>query len=92
MLKAARLAFNYRQKFGKDVLVDMLCFRRWGHNELDDPTFTNPTMYKVIHSRKSVPDKYAEKLTVRILSLLVLLKLPLFSKNKILLLCGAGLT
>lgn len=45
----------------------MLCFRRWGHNELDDPTFTNPTMYKVIHSRKSVPDQYAEHLMVRIL-------------------------
>ena len=33
-----------------------------GHNELDDPTFTNPSMYKIIHNRKSVPDKYAEKL------------------------------
>lgn len=64
-MKAAKLAFNYRQKFKKDVLVDMLCFRRWGHNELDDPTFTNPLMYKVIHSRKSVPDLYADKLIVR---------------------------
>ncbi|XP_035231111.1 probable 2-oxoglutarate dehydrogenase E1 component DHKTD1, mitochondrial isoform X1 [Stegodyphus dumicola] len=62
VLKAAKLAFNYRQKFHKDVMVDMLCFRRWGHNELDDPTFTNPIMYKVIHSRKSVPDMYSERL------------------------------
>ncbi|GFS86859.1 probable 2-oxoglutarate dehydrogenase E1 component DHKTD1, mitochondrial [Nephila pilipes] len=43
-------------------MVNLLCFRRWGHNELDDPTFTNPVMYKIIHSRKSVPDLYAEKL------------------------------
>lgn len=64
VVKAARLAFMYRQMFQKDVLVDMLCFRRWGHNELDDPTFTNPLMYKVIHSRKSVPDLYADSLMV----------------------------
>ncbi|KAF8764651.1 putative 2-oxoglutarate dehydrogenase E1 like protein [Argiope bruennichi] len=62
VLKATRLAFSYRQKFKKDVMIDLQCFRRWGHNELDDPTFTNPMMYKVIHSRKSVPDIYAEKL------------------------------
>ncbi|CAL1263836.1 unnamed protein product [Larinioides sclopetarius] len=62
VLKATQLAFGYRQKFKKDVLIDLQCFRRWGHNELDDPTFTNPLMYKVIHTRKSVPDIYAEKL------------------------------
>ncbi|GIY89366.1 probable 2-oxoglutarate dehydrogenase E1 component DHKTD1, mitochondrial [Caerostris extrusa] len=62
VMKAAKLAFSYRQKFKKDVMVNMLCFRRWGHNELDDPTFTNPMMYKAIHSHKSVPDLYAEKL------------------------------
>lgn len=39
-----------------------MCFRRWGHNELDDPTFTNPAVYRMIHTRKSVPDMYAERL------------------------------
>ncbi|XP_054712034.1 2-oxoadipate dehydrogenase complex component E1-like isoform X2 [Uloborus diversus] len=62
VIKAAILAFKYRQTFKKDVLVDLLCFRRWGHNELDDPTFTNPTMYSTIHSRSSVPDMYSKKL------------------------------
>uniref|UniRef100_A0A2L2Y0C6 Putative 2-oxoglutarate dehydrogenase E1 component DHKTD1, mitochondrial n=2 Tax=Parasteatoda tepidariorum TaxID=114398 RepID=A0A2L2Y0C6_PARTP len=62
VVKATKLAFKYRQEFKKDVLVDMFCFRRWGHNEVDDPTFTNPLMYKIIHSRKSVPDIYAESL------------------------------
>lgn len=57
-----QLAFNYQQKFHKDVFIDLMCFRRWGHNELDDPTFTNPGIYKIIHSRKSVPDLYAERL------------------------------
>lgn len=59
---STRLALEYRQAFGEDVLLDMLCFRRWGHNEMDDPTFTNPLMYDVIHSRSSVPDEYAKKL------------------------------
>lgn len=57
-----KLAFNYQQTFHKDVFIDLMCFRRWGHNELDDPTFTNPAIYKLIHSRKSVPDLYAERL------------------------------
>ncbi|XP_055906250.1 probable 2-oxoglutarate dehydrogenase E1 component DHKTD1 homolog, mitochondrial [Eupeodes corollae] len=59
-----QLAFNYQRKFRKDVFVDMNCFRRWGHNELDDPTFTNPALYSVIHNRKSVPDTYAEELAI----------------------------
>lgn len=57
-----RLAFAYQQKFHKDVFIDLMCFRRWGHNELDDPTFTNPAIYKIIHTRKSIPDMYAERL------------------------------
>ncbi|XP_053694938.1 probable 2-oxoglutarate dehydrogenase E1 component DHKTD1 homolog, mitochondrial [Sabethes cyaneus] len=60
--KATQLAFNYQQTFGKDIFIDLNCFRRWGHNELDDPTFTNPLLYKIIHNRKSVPDLYAAKL------------------------------
>jgi len=43
-------------------MINLHCFRRWGHNELDDPTFTNPAMYKVIHNRLSVPDMYMNDL------------------------------
>lgn len=58
VVKACRLAFEYRQKFGRDVFVDVVCYRRWGHNEMDDPTFTNPAMYRNINTRVTVPDKY----------------------------------
>ncbi|KAL4716322.1 hypothetical protein ACJJTC_014802 [Scirpophaga incertulas] len=60
--KATNIAFEYQRKFRKDVFIDYNCFRRWGHNELDDPTFTNPLLYKHIKHRKSIPDSYAEKL------------------------------
>ncbi|KAK5647733.1 hypothetical protein RI129_002625 [Pyrocoelia pectoralis] len=62
VLKATRIAMEYQRKFRKDVFVDMNCFRQWGHNEMDDPTFTNPELYKIIHSRKTVPDRYSEYL------------------------------
>ncbi|XP_055381186.1 probable 2-oxoglutarate dehydrogenase E1 component DHKTD1 homolog, mitochondrial [Condylostylus longicornis] len=57
-----KLAFQYQRKFRKDVFIDLNCFRRWGHNELDDPSFTNPLLYAVINEKKTVPDMYAEKL------------------------------
>uniref|UniRef100_A0A182JSU8 Transketolase-like pyrimidine-binding domain-containing protein n=1 Tax=Anopheles christyi TaxID=43041 RepID=A0A182JSU8_9DIPT len=57
-----KIAIEYRQTFGKDFFIDLNCFRRWGHNELDDPTMTNPLLYKVIHARQSIPDLYAQKL------------------------------
>uniref|UniRef100_A0A914UXX4 Transketolase-like pyrimidine-binding domain-containing protein n=1 Tax=Plectus sambesii TaxID=2011161 RepID=A0A914UXX4_9BILA len=60
VLQATRMAFEYRQQFRKDVFVNLICFRRWGHNELDDPSFTQPVMYGKIGARKSVPDTYAE--------------------------------
>ncbi|OTF82444.1 2-oxoglutarate dehydrogenase E1 component DHKTD1, mitochondrial-like protein, partial [Euroglyphus maynei] len=62
--RAARLAYNYRQTFGKDIAINLVCFRRWGHNELDDPTFTNPKMYEKIQSRKSIPYSFAEKINM----------------------------
>lgn len=62
VLKATRIAMEYQRKFRKDVFVDMNCYRQWGHNEMDDPTFTNPLLYKMIHSRRTVPDRYSEHL------------------------------
>ncbi|ELT94079.1 hypothetical protein CAPTEDRAFT_182291 [Capitella teleta] len=62
VIKACKLALAYRQKFRKDVIVDYICFRRWGHNEMDDPSFTNPIMYKAIKNRQSIPDLYAKQL------------------------------
>lgn len=59
---ATKLAFNYQRLFRKDVFIDFNCYRRWGHNEVDDPTMTSPCMYKLIRDKKSVPDQYAEKL------------------------------
>eukprot|EP01135_Chromosphaera_perkinsii_P001331 Nk52_evm58s164 gene=Nk52_evmTU58s164 len=60
--KACRIAIDYRMQFRKDVIVDIVCFRRWGHNELDDPSFTQPLMYNIIKKRKSVPEKYEQEL------------------------------
>ncbi|CAM2098654.1 unnamed protein product [Caretta caretta] len=62
VIRATRLAVEYQRHFRRDVIVDLLCYRQWGHNELDEPFFTNPSMYKIIRSRKSVPDMYAERL------------------------------
>lgn len=52
LLKATRIAFAYQRKFRKDVFIDLNCYRQWGHNELDDPMFTNPAVYKIIHSKE----------------------------------------
>lgn len=48
VLRATRLSVEYQRRFRKDVIVDLLCYRQWGHNELDEPFFTNPAMYKII--------------------------------------------
>ncbi|PIA18857.1 dehydrogenase E1 and transketolase domain-containing protein [Coemansia reversa NRRL 1564] len=56
--RAMRIAFEYRRMFRKDVIVDLITFRRWGHNELDEPSFTQPQMYNIIRSRASVPKLY----------------------------------
>ncbi|KAI2802200.1 putative 2-oxoglutarate dehydrogenase E1 component DHKTD1, mitochondrial [Blomia tropicalis] len=61
--KAAQIAFDYRNRFGKDVAIDLVCFRRWGHNELDDATFTNPVQVKSILKRnETIPREYARSI------------------------------
>ncbi len=64
-VRVARLAFEYRQKFNKDVVIDMVCYRRRGHNEGDEPSFTQPLMYKLIDSKRTVRKLYAEALVGR---------------------------
>jgi len=62
VVRAARFAWNYRKQFRRDVFVDVICYRRWGHNELDEPTFTNPDMYSAVRSREaSIPDAYSNR-------------------------------
>ncbi len=58
----SRLAIEYRQKFGRDVVIDLICYRRNGHNEGDEPMFTQPTMYKVIKDKESVRSIYGRQL------------------------------
>jgi 2-oxoglutarate dehydrogenase, E1 component len=65
VVRVARLAFEYRQAFNKDVVIDMVCYRRRGHNEGDDPAMTNPLMYKIIDSKRSVRKLYTEELIGR---------------------------
>jgi len=60
--RAAQLAFDYRQQFSKDVVIDMFCYRRHGHNEADDPSYTQPILYKKIRAHSSVAVLYSERL------------------------------
>ncbi len=64
-VRVARLASAYRQRFHKDVVIDMWCYRRHGHNEGDDPSYTQPLMYKKIEQRRSVRKLYTETLVKR---------------------------
>ena len=64
-VRVARLAFEYRQKFNKDVVIDMICYRRRGHNEGDEPSFTQPLMYKLIDAKRSTRKLYTEALIGR---------------------------
>lgn len=57
-----RLALDFRQKFQRDVVIDMYCYRRRGHNEQDEPSFTQPLMYKAIAARKPIRESYVEHL------------------------------
>jgi len=62
VLFVARLAFDYRQKFKRDVVVDIVCYRRHGHNEADEPAATQPLMYQLIRARPTARELYAQKL------------------------------
>ncbi|NUT08814.1 MAG: multifunctional oxoglutarate decarboxylase/oxoglutarate dehydrogenase thiamine pyrophosphate-binding subunit/dihydrolipoyllysine-residue succinyltransferase subunit [Hamadaea sp.] len=65
VVRVARLAFEYRQAFRKDVVIDLVCYRRRGHNEGDDPSMTNPLMYQIIDAKRSVRKLYTEELIGR---------------------------
>ncbi len=64
-VRVARLAFEYRQAFNKDVVIDLVCYRRRGHNEGDEPSFTQPMMYKLIDAKRSTRHLYTEALIGR---------------------------
>ncbi|MCW2900558.1 MAG: 2-oxoglutarate dehydrogenase, subunit, partial [Streptosporangiaceae bacterium] len=63
--RIAKLAYEYRQTFKKDVVIDMVCYRRRGHNEADNPSFTQPLMYDLIDAKRSVRKLYTEALIGR---------------------------
>ncbi|MER8161572.1 multifunctional oxoglutarate decarboxylase/oxoglutarate dehydrogenase thiamine pyrophosphate-binding subunit/dihydrolipoyllysine-residue succinyltransferase subunit [Streptomyces sp. NPDC094472] len=65
VVRIARLAFDYRQAFHKDVVIDLICYRRHGHSEVDDPSITQPAMYDRIVDKPSVRKLYAEALVRR---------------------------
>ncbi len=65
VVRVGRFAFAYRRKFKKDVVIDMICYRRRGHNEADNPSFTQPLMYDLIDARRSVRKLYTEALIGR---------------------------
>lgn len=64
-VRVARLALDYRQVFNKDIVVDMLCYRQHGHNEGDEPTYTNPVLYQKIQKKRSPRKLYTESLLNR---------------------------
>jgi 2-oxoglutarate decarboxylase len=64
-VRVAKLAFEYRQAFKKDVVIDMICYRRRGHSEVDEPSFTQPMMYDTIDAKRSVRKIYTENLIGR---------------------------
>jgi 2-oxoglutarate dehydrogenase E1 component len=64
-VRVAELAFEYREQFDRDVIIDMVCYRRRGHNEGDDPSMTQPLMYNLIEAKRSVRKIYTETLVAR---------------------------
>ena len=65
VIRVAELAFAYRQEFHRDVVIDLICYRRRGHNEGDDPSMTQPLMYNLIEAKRSVRTLYVEALVGR---------------------------
>jgi 2-oxoglutarate dehydrogenase E1 component len=65
VVRVAELAYEFRQAFKKDVVIDMLCYRRRGHSEVDEPSFTQPVMYDLIDAKRSVRKLYTESLIGR---------------------------
>jgi 2-oxoglutarate dehydrogenase E1 component len=61
----AKMAVEYRQEFNRDVFIDMICYRRWGHNEADEPKFTQPTLYNLIDKHPNVLERYNAELVSR---------------------------
>jgi 2-oxoglutarate dehydrogenase E1 component len=62
VIQVTRLAIEFRQRFGKDVVIDMLCYRKYGHNEGDEPRYTQPVMYQLIDRKPTVREVYVRKL------------------------------
>jgi 2-oxoglutarate dehydrogenase E1 component len=65
VMQVTRLAIEFRQRFGKDVVIDMLCYRKYGHNEGDEPRFTQPVMYQLIDRKPTVREVYVKTLVDR---------------------------
>ena len=64
VVHCAKIATEYRQKFNRDVVIDMVCYRRFGHNEGDEPSFTQPIMYKKIRSHPTTLSIYSKKISL----------------------------
>jgi 2-oxoglutarate dehydrogenase E1 component len=62
VIQVTRLAVEFRQKFAKDVVIDMYCYRKYGHNEADEPRFTQPVMYSLIDAKPTVREVYVKRL------------------------------
>lgn len=62
VLEAAKFAFDFRQKYNSDVIIDLLCYRKYGHNEGDEPSYTQPLLYKKIRKMEPIRKIYAEQL------------------------------
>jgi len=64
-IRAVRMAFEYRQRYHRDVVIDLVCYRRYGHNEGDEPSFTQPILYRAIRQHEPTRDRYAALLVRR---------------------------
>lgn len=62
LLNVTKFMIQYKKTYNKDILIDMIGYRKHGHNEVDEPSFTQPEMYEKIRSLTSMPDRYGEKL------------------------------